>query len=448
MNILIYRMFFHAPFVSALKKSEKNITFFSSERRMDETGVINSYYESDIEANISNELICDIVTRCRYLSGINFFDARLKVRKMWASVEGYYDNFKVDLVLSPAVDNYVTDIWFKVASSKGVPAFQPRRSPLPGLVRITNSIDNPVLRQPSNDDITSALEHLSKNFKADYQNIKIRSTRQIAMRATKEIVKKIGFEYWKNKYSDPDSFHYNAIFPNKNSITIKSLSQLWFYKRFKATIFEVENLKSKFEKIIFWPLAMAPESALCYLNADSSFSDYKDVISKVVDHLPENILLVVKEHPSAIGYRSVEHYSKLLSKNNVVVCNSSEMTGRLIQLADAILVNTSSTTGLEAVAVGKPVLAMGSCHYNVPGIVDEISSLGDMGFWCQKIRTTPLTLEESRAVIYKYLSNTFGGATWSLAGQEDKNYAEKIHCTLSRCIDLVNSGYIPKYHGL
>ena len=114
MNILVYSMFFHTPFISALKETGKNITFFSSERRMDETGVIEIYYEAVYEADISNRLICDIVTRCRYLSGINFYAARLKARKMWAAVESYFETNSIDLILSPAVDNYVTDIWFKV----------------------------------------------------------------------------------------------------------------------------------------------------------------------------------------------------------------------------------------------------------------------------------------------------------------------------------------------
>ena len=447
MKILIYRMFFHQPFFSALQDSGRDVTFFSSERRMDETGVLDAYYESAAEANIPNEILYDIITRCRYLSGINLFEARLKVRKMWAVVDRYFDAQQVDLVLSPAVDNYVTDVWFKVASKRNIPAFQPRRSPLPGLVRITNSIDNPVLREPEQHEIEEALAHLAKSFKADYQNTTVRSTGQIAKRASREFAKKFLFEYWKVKYSDRDSFHYNAIFPNKNAITVKTPSQLWFHKRFTATLSDVEIVKGKYKRTVFWPLAMAPESALCYLNADSSFSDYRDVVGKVVDALPDDILLVVKEHPSAIGYRAVDQYEKLLNKNNVIVCNPAESTGKIISIVDAVLVNTSSTTGLEAVAVGKPVLAIGSCHYRVPGVVDEINSLIDVPQWPSVIRSSPLSQEEKELVVRRYLSNTIKNATWSLAGAGNNQYQEKICKTLNECISLVNAGYVPQYHG-
>lgn len=440
-------MFFHAPFEAALKESGRDITFFSSERRMDQTGVINSFYNVKKEANVPEDILFDIISRCRYLSGINLFQARFKARSMWAAVEEYFDKHPVDIVLSPAVDNYVTDIWFKVASRKGVPAFQPRRSPLPGLVRITNSIDDPVLRKPGAAEIDDALEHLRENFKADYQKTNVRSTLQIAVRALKEFAKKFVFEFWKLKYSDPDAFHYNAIFPNKNAITIKSPSQLWFHKRFIATASDVTERAKGFKRAVFWPLAMAPESALCYLNADYSFSDYREVISKVLDAIPEDMLLVVKEHPSAIGYRAVVQYSKLLNKKNVLVCNPVESTSKIINAVDAVLVNTSSTTGLEAVALGKPVLALGSCHYKVDGIVDEINSSNRICEWPAIIRTQQLTQREKEKVIHKYLSNTIREATWALAGVGQDWYVGRLNQTLKKCIELVEAGYVPKYHG-
>lgn len=446
MKILAYRMFFHKPFTAALRKTGKDITFFSSERRSDETGVIDSFYNEGQEATVPREIMYDVITRCRYLSGINLFDAQLKVRKMWSAISAYFDDHQVDMVLSPAVDNYVTDIWFKVASSRGIPAFQPRRSPLPGLVRITNSTDNPELREPNDDEVNRALAHLRKGFKADYQNTTVRSTRQIAQRAGRELVKKIIFQVWKYRYSDYDSFHYNAIFPNKNAITIKSLSQLWYHKRFKAGLEEVIAQIGNYERVVFWPLAMAPESALCYLNASPSFSDYRDVIGKVIDSLDKKTLLLVKEHPSAIGYRAVDHYSKLLGKDNVLVCSPALSTGKVIEISDAVLVNTSSTTGLEAVAAGKPVLALGSCHYKVSNIVEEINSLADVPKWCSVIRDIALIDSEKHQVIRKYLSNTVENATWALAGRGSNEYQAGIEKTLERCIELTNSGYTPSYH--
>lgn len=446
MKILVYKMFFHKQFSKALKDTNMNVIFFSSERRSDETGVIDSYYDFSEEANISKETLYDIISRCRYLSGINLFEAQLKARKMWAAVEKYFDNNDIDIILSPAVDNYVTDIWFKIASIKGIPAFQPRRSPFPGLVRITNSTDNPELRKVSQEEVNNALLHLGNGFKADYQNTSVRTSTEIAKRALREVLKKIIFQIWKYRFSDYDSFHYNAIFPNKNAITIKSLSQLWFHKRFKADLKEILLKKNGYERVIFWPLAMAPESALCYLNASPSFSDYRNVISKVVDSLDSKTLLLVKEHPSAIGYRSINHYSKLFQKKNIIICSPRLSTGKIIEVSDAVLINTSSTTGLEAIAAGKPVLSLGSCHYKVKGIVDEINTVNNIIQWCSMIREKPLTDDEKIQVLQKYLSNTIQDATWALAGQGTSTYNARIIKTLDRCINLAKSGYIPKYH--
>jgi len=92
-------------------------------------------------------------------------------------------------------------------------------------------------------------------------------------------------------------------------------------------------------------------------------------------------------------------------------------------------------------------LAIGSCHYRVPGIVDEISCLGKVREWSDVIRTVPLAKGEPELVIHKYLSNTIQDATWALAGVGQEWYSERVGRTLFGCIDLIGSGYIPQYHG-
>ena len=121
MKILAYRMFFHGEFCAALKACGNNIVFFSSERRMDETGVISRFYSRGDEANIADHVLTDVVIRCRYLSSLNLLEARKIVRKMWAAVDWYFDFCDVSLVISPAVDNFVTDICFRVASRETSP---------------------------------------------------------------------------------------------------------------------------------------------------------------------------------------------------------------------------------------------------------------------------------------------------------------------------------------
>ena len=123
MKILIYRMFFHEKFVTALSHTDYNIKFISSERRSDETGIINEFYTQTNEAVIDPKIINDIVLRCRYLSSINYYDASRYVRKMWLCIEDYLKNNKYDLILTPPVDNYVADILFKIASNLKIPCF-------------------------------------------------------------------------------------------------------------------------------------------------------------------------------------------------------------------------------------------------------------------------------------------------------------------------------------
>lgn len=443
MKILCYRMFFHENMVNALDQHEHEYIFCSSERRMDESGLIEAFYTEPRGANLSEQVLNSVILRCRFLSGINYKRAREYVRRMWLSAQKLYDAHEIELVLLSPVDNYVMDILCRIASEKNIPAFQPREAPLSGLSRITNSCDHPELRVVTREEATKALDELRNNFKAHYQDKSKKDNLKIVKRMLREAVKKPVFEFWKRRYNDPLSFHYNTIFPNENAITVTSFKQLKANEYFKSTLFELQESTKEFSKVIFWPLSMTPESAINYLNKDHRLSDYKELILRIVEALPNDWALIVKEHPSAIGYRPLDQYDIFEKTPNIFTASMDVTTSQIIQYADAVLLNTAGTTGLEAAALGKNVLSIGSCHYKHGDNIKEISDFDKISTWPSEIKFDEITEEARIDVIQNYLRNTIPDATW---GPEMRpRYEKRIRTTVNKCVELVRNGYVPKY---
>lgn len=445
MKIVAYQMFFHKRMSRALLESGHDLTFISSERRSDESGIINTFYNTTDEAELDEKTMNDVILRCRYLSGINNKRARENVRKMWFSIEKFLTSQTPDLVVMQAVDNYVADLVCRLCAKHRIPCFQPRRSPLRGLTRITNALDAPKLRNVEDREVCAAIEQLRNSFMASYQKTKKRNKRQIFVKLAREIVKKIVFSYWKKKYKDPRSFHYNAIFPNENAITISSLRQLRANSFYNQSVEEILTNAKRYNDVVFWPLAMCPESAICYMNKDSRLSDYKHIINKVIKSLPKDVLLIVKEHPSAVGFRPVDHYESIIDKQNVLFTSMDISTGKLIEIADKILINTASTTGIEAAVLGKPVLSLGSCHYAMDGIVHNIDTVDRIDTWYNNFPKMTVTEDMIKDFVRNYLENTICDGTWGPHDGHLPGFGAKIRTTLEACVSLSESGYVPSY---
>lgn len=445
MKIIAYQMFFHKRMSEALLRSGHELTLLSSERRSDASGIIDTFYNTTDEAALDEKTINDVILRCRYLSGINNKRARENVRKMWFAIETFLTTQTPDLVVMQAVDNYVADLVCRLCAEQKIPCFQPRRSPLPGLTRITNALDAPKMRDVEDHEVFSVIEQLRNNFAASYQKTKKRSKRQILIKLAREIAKKILFTYWKKKYKDPQSFHYNAIFPNENAITITSLKQLSANSFYNQSFDDILEKAKQYKDVVFWPLAMCPESAICYMNKDSRLSDYKHIINKVVGSLPNDVLLIVKEHPSAVGFRPVDHYESIVNNQSVLFASMNISTGKLIEIADKILINTSSTTGIEAAVLGKPVLSLGSCHYAMEGVVHNIDNVDQIDTWYNTFSKTTITEDMVKDFVCNYLENTIFNGTWGPHDGHLPGFGDKIRTTLEACVSLTEGGYVPSY---
>ncbi len=114
-------------------------------------------------------------------------------------------------------------------------------------------------------------------------------------------------------------------------------------------------------RFAFYPLHTEPEvSLLVYARP---YLNQIEVVRSIALSLPAAMVLVVKEHPWMVGKRSVGSYRKLLNIPNVVLSPPECDARDWIQSADLTVVLTSSV-GLEAALLQRPVVSLGHCPFN------------------------------------------------------------------------------------
>jgi hypothetical protein len=110
------------------------------------------------------------------------------------------------------------------------------------------------------------------------------------------------------------------------------------------------------EKFIFYPLQYTPESSI---NTPSPyFVDQSRVIDAIRFSMPNDMTLVVKEHPACIKTRSAEFVKDLLKRPGVRVAAYDIPSLEIIKRA-SLVVSVTGTAVLEAALLGKPAIAMG-----------------------------------------------------------------------------------------
>jgi len=127
-------------------------------------------------------------------------------------------------------------------------------------------------------------------------------------------------------------------------------------ERRQFRILSQKNIFSKIDKqdkdFFLFPLQFQPEAStdVCAIY----YCDQLNTIKNIAFSLPFPYKLYVKEHPVAVGTRPKEFYDKLKKIPNVVLISPDEDVENMIRNSSGVITLTS-TVGLEAVLVGKPV---------------------------------------------------------------------------------------------
>jgi len=118
-------------------------------------------------------------------------------------------------------------------------------------------------------------------------------------------------------------------------------------------------------KYVIFPLHYEPESLLFYF---SRFSRQEEIAAQILDTLPPDFSLILKEHPSQPGALHLPKWAELRRAERVVCLRGDYAIARLLEQRP-VVVTIGSTFALEAALAGCPVGMLGGTHFqDTPGI--------------------------------------------------------------------------------
>lgn len=151
-------------------------------------------------------------------------------------------------------------------------------------------------------------------------------------------------------------------------------SDIYFSKILK--IFETDVKFDPNKVYTVYPLHFYPEAST------SIFAKYYDgneynIIKNIAFSLPQNAMLVVKEHKSNVGNNTKAFYKKIKQLPNVILLTPYYSLKDNLPKFDAV-VTISSTVGFEALTMDVPTFALGEIFYqHYPGCI-KITSYADL----------------------------------------------------------------------
>lgn len=418
MKYLIFSRPFTRKFTNLYKKillkPSEEIFYISDFKFKDDVNLIERQYQyidslSDAECD-SNTDLDDVIARCRYLRNINKTLAKKLAISARLAIEEILAEFRPDFYIGLPIDNYILHLMHVACNKYGVKNISPVQSFIPNKTRITSLGEWVKVREVDQCEIEECYKKITeKSFKPTW----LKSHRSLPILAKlyiKERLKKIYFEMQKIKNNDPYSFHYNTIYPAKGVISIDSVTNVLAYKKFEsisATERLLEESKS-YQKLVYLPLQFSPETTIDYYIKDNRFGQYDRLMKEVLNAIPSNVVLIVKEHPDLYGFRNIKFYDAFLNNKNVHLAPVDFPTSKILKSIDAVVVTGGGSTGAEAIVRGIPTLSLGGCFYSGSESL-SITDFERVAEWAAVLLKPAPTISERKIVVKRILENTVEG---------------------------------------
>lgn len=119
-------------------------------------------------------------------------------------------------------------------------------------------------------------------------------------------------------------------------------------------------------KYVIFPLHYEPEALLNYFSA---YSRQEEIAAQILDTLPADYTLVLKEHPSQPGALHLPKWAEVRRAERVMILRGDYRIASLLERRP-VVVTIGSTFAIEAALAGCPVGMLGGAHFQrAPGIM-------------------------------------------------------------------------------
>jgi len=296
-------------------------------------------------------------------------------------------------------------------------------------------------REINNDDISNEEKQFAKNFIEKFishQELpsytgteKIYFTQFGFVKHYVKRIKEAGrayFQYFLNRrYFKEFDYESEAIFKNGFWALFKAEKRK-FRILFQKNIFSsLDNLDNN-QKFFLFPLHVQPEASISVLA--TYYSDQLNTIKNIAFALPLPYKLYVKEHPIAVGTKPGSFYKKLQQIPNVVLISAHENVENLIKKSAGVI-SLTSTIGMEAVFVGKPVYVLGNVFYSYHPLCRKVKNFEELKSRIQDDLINKLNTDNLENINYRFIAsyfrNTIKGNMLLASQEKDSNDYKLIY---------------------
>ncbi|MBM3505708.1 MAG: hypothetical protein FJX65_17810 [Alphaproteobacteria bacterium] len=188
------------------------------------------------------------------------------------------------------------------------------------------------------------------------------------------------------------------------SSNLKFLYRIWRdwrdVRRLART--RVGDLTAAGVPFVYYPCHLEPEAALQGISPEFFFQHA--LIAAVSRDLPAGVMLAVKEAFGAIGRRPIDFYRHLADLKNVVLLDPWEMGLDCVRASRAV-VTICGSTGFEAAAMGRQVIALGRHNvFSFLPVVQTAKRLDELGPALQRALSSSEPTAESEAQGRRFLA--------------------------------------------
>lgn len=142
------------------------------------------------------------------------------------------------------------------------------------------------------------------------------------------------------------------------------VNEIGYYFNYLLSSSSYDDLKGlkKDQECVFYPMHFEPEATLFYMS--TYYDNQLALVENLLKCLPENELLVVKEHPAQAGFLLQENWKKLKKRFPNLRLVKAEVSSKEIILRSKVVITLVSTAGFESVILGKPVIVLGKIYFD------------------------------------------------------------------------------------
>lgn len=378
MKVIVYtRPRIKVFFYELVKEIEcfTEVHYMSDHRGEEEIDIMQYYYcaKKDLEVKKAlpqNQFDYErIILRCRYLRSLKPDQALVQARAMTLAIERIVADYEPDLIFGMVMDSYVLDIVDLVMRTRGSQYLGFLNNMINGYSRLTARGELIPSQATSPSQVENTLEALtSKHYIPNMQKDFMWDISPFSLLFTKFFKERLKILYYfvkKRRDQDPDNFYYNTV-AAKSCMSCRTIDQI-FFRRFEDKDWRqsIAQARARGACILYLPLQFYPECSLDYWGTDLVFAAFYKVVEQLVANRYQNLVILVKEHPSAMGLRKSEFYRQFSTNKNMILVPFNISSNEVINRADLVLTWTGSA-GVEAIMRKKCLITFGQAYYD-PG---------------------------------------------------------------------------------